>query len=106
MRPTSRSTKDNARLRRKFSLALAEDVSTGDEYKYKLSVAINELRFDKAEPIPLREGRRRFDRASGTAYPSVQLNARADNFALFLEFVDSSLQIRTVKHTACRGFCV
>ena len=92
------------RLRRKFSLALAEDVAAGDEYKYKLSVAINELLFDKAGPIPIREGRPRFDGASGTVYPSVQLNARADNVALFPEFVDSSLQIRSVKHTIIKPF--
>lgn len=42
-------TTENERLRRKFSLALAEDVAAGDEYKYKLSVAINELLFDKAD---------------------------------------------------------
>lgn len=97
-------TTENERLRRKFSLALAEDVAAGDEYKYKLSVAINELLFDKAGPIPIREGRPRFDGASGTVYPSVQLNARADNVALFPEFVDSSLQIRSVKHTIIKAF--
>ena len=97
-------TKDNERLRRKFSLALTEDVGAGDEYKYKLSIAINELLFDKAGPIPLREGRPRFDLASGTAYPSVQLNARADNLALFPEFVDSSLRIRAVIHTLIEEF--
>jgi len=97
-------TKDNERLRRKISLAFAEEVTVGSEYKYKLSVAINELFFDKAEPIPHREGGPRFNQASGTVYPSVQLNARADNLAVLPEFVDSSLVVRTVKYSLVKEF--
>jgi hypothetical protein len=96
--PIPNESRFNGELRRKFSLALAEDVQQGDEYKYKLTVAINELLFDEAEPIPNHPGGPRYDRPAGTAYPSMQVRGRADNVALFPAFVDSSLRIRSVKY--------
>ncbi len=47
----------NARLRAQLSLAFTEDVREGWEYRYKQSIAINELLFDGASPIPRTSGR-------------------------------------------------
>ena len=45
--PIPGESKANLQLRRLLSLAFTADVSGGREYRYKLSVAINELLFDK-----------------------------------------------------------
>jgi hypothetical protein len=47
-------TRKNAKLRRLLSLAFTEEIRIGWEYRYKQSIAINELLFEEAEPIPLR----------------------------------------------------
>ena len=43
--PTPNENKHNAGLRRQLSLAFTEDVREGREYRYKQSIAINELLF-------------------------------------------------------------
>jgi hypothetical protein len=93
-----RETKQNERLRRLLSLAFTADTSGNREYRYKLSVAINELLFDKAEPLPFRPGGPRSDRVAGTAYPAMQMKGAADNIAIWPEFVDSCLSIRSVRY--------
>ena len=85
-------------MRRLFSLAFTADTSGDREYRYKLSVAINEWLFDKAEPLPLRPGGPKFDRAAGTAYPAMQMKGVADNVAIWPEFVDSCLRIKSIRY--------
>lgn len=96
--PIPGETKANLRLRRLLSLAFTADVTGGREYRYKLSVAINELLFDKAEPLPLRPGGPKSGRVAGTAYPALQMKGVADNVAIWPEFVDSSLTIKTARY--------
>jgi hypothetical protein len=49
--PIPNETNRHAKLRRQLSLAFTEDIKDGREYRYKQSIAIFELLFDKAEPI-------------------------------------------------------
>jgi hypothetical protein len=98
LEPIPGETKENHKLRRLLSLAFTADTSNGREYRYKLSVAINELLFDKAEPLPPRPGGPQWDRVAGTAYPAMQMKGMADNVAIWPEFVDSSLAIRSVRY--------
>ena len=79
-------------------MAMAESVSEANEYRYKLTIAINELLFDRAEPLPILPGGPEYDRAAGTAYPSLQMRGRADNVALLPEFVESSLRIKSATY--------
>lgn len=96
--PIPRETKQNAKMRRLLSLAFTADTSGDREYRYKLSVAINEWLFHKAEPLPLRPGGPKFDRVAGTAYPAMQMKGVADNVAIWPEFVDSCLRIKTIRY--------
>jgi hypothetical protein len=91
-------TSKNSKLRRLLSLAFTEDIPVGREYRYKQSVAINELLFDKADPIPPRPGGPNSVRVAGTVYPTMQMRGAADNVAISPEFVDSSLRIKSVRH--------
>jgi hypothetical protein len=84
-------------LRRKLSLAFTADVPIGQEYKYKQSIAMNELLFDKADPLPTTGTDTRWDRAAGTVYPAMRMRGVADNLAMLPEFVDSSLRIKSVR---------
>lgn len=93
-----RETKQNEKTRRLLSVAFTADTSGDREYRYKLSVAINELLFDKAEPLLFRPGGPRSDRVAGTAYPAMQMKGSADNIAIWPEFVDSCLAIRSVRY--------
>jgi hypothetical protein len=91
-------TVKNAKLRRLLSLAFTEDIPVGQEYRYKQSIAINELLFDKAEPIPLRSGGPKSPRVAGTVYPAMQMRGAADNAVIWPEFVESSLRIQSVRY--------
>lgn len=93
--PIPNESRANARLRRLLALAFTEDVPAGEEYRYKQTVAINELLFDRAEPLHRVEGGPRFNEAAGTAYPAMQMMGVADNLVLLPKFVDSSLTIRS-----------
>jgi len=96
--PISRETNENARLRRLISLAFTQNVSLGEEYKYKQSVAIHELLFDGASPLPTLSDGPPSSQAAGTAYPSLQMKGDADNGALWPVFVDRSLKLRSVRY--------
>jgi hypothetical protein len=97
--PIPNERKRNAKLRRQLSLAFTENIRDGEEYRYKQSIVIAELLFDKAEPILTQyPDEPRHSRAAGIVYPAVQMKAAADNVAIFPEFVDSSLQIRSVRY--------
>jgi hypothetical protein len=90
-------THKNAKLRRLLSLAFTEDIPVGREYRYKQSIAINELLFDKAEPIPQRLGGPKSPRVAGTVYPAMQMRGAADNVVIWPEVVESSLRIKSVR---------
>lgn len=94
--PIPNETKHNRQLRRELSLAFTEQVRDGDEYRYKRSIAINELLFDRASPLPLLPDSRNSSRAAGTVYPAVQMMGAADNAVFFPEFVDACMQMRWV----------
>jgi hypothetical protein len=96
--PSPNETKENANLRRRLSLAFTKDVREGEEYKYKQSIAINELLFDKAEPLPKYPDGPKFSQAAGTVYPAMRMRGAADNVVIWPEFVDSSLRIKSVRH--------
>ncbi len=85
--------KANARLRRLLSLAFTEDVREGEEFRYKQTIAINELLFDRAAPLHRYQDGPQYDEAAGTAYPTMQMMGAADNLALLPKFVNSSLSI-------------
>jgi hypothetical protein len=96
--PIPNETKFNERLRRALSLAFTENVSEKNEYRYKLSIAMNELLFDGAEPMrtDLPDGPRDH-RAAGTVYPAMGMRGVADNVAIWPEFVDRYLRIQLVQ---------
>ena len=96
--PIPNETPANAKLRRALSSAFTEDVREGREYRYKQSIAINELLFDRASPLPLHPDGPRFGRAAGIVYPALQMRGAADNVAMSTEFVHSSLRIRSVRY--------
>ena len=50
--PVPNETKRNAKLREQLSEAFTEDVSKDQEWRYKLPIAINEVLFDNAGPLP------------------------------------------------------
>jgi hypothetical protein len=80
-----------------LALAFTEDVRDGDEYRYKQSIAINELLFDNSfSIIPFWDGPQ-FDRAAGTVYPSLQMRGEVDNAVIFPEFVDRALKLQAVQ---------
>ncbi len=95
--PIPNETDFNAKLRRQLSEAFTEDVPEGEEYRYKLAIAVNELLFGDAEPLrtDLPDGPR-CDRAAGTVYPAMQMKGAADNVAIWPEFVDRYLRLKSV----------
>lgn len=95
--PIPHETKSNARMRRLLALAFTEGVLDGQEYKYKQSIAINELLFDGASPLPTMQNGPKSSRAAGTFYPALQMRGAADNVAIWPEFVDSSLRIKSLR---------
>jgi hypothetical protein len=91
-------TKFNERLRKALSLACTEDVHEGEEYRYKLSIAINELLFDGAQVVPSNHPKGPRDgRAAGTVYPAMKMRGVADNAAIWPEFVDKYLRLELVQ---------
>jgi hypothetical protein len=96
--PISNETKFNNRLRQALSIACTADVHKGNEYLYKLSIAISELMFDGAGPLRIDlPGGPRESRAAGTVYPAMKLRGVADNMAIWPEFVDRYLTIDLVQ---------
>jgi hypothetical protein len=99
LNPIPNETPRNERLRSQMSVAFTRDVPDGKEYRYKETIAISELLFDRASPIraPGPDAPQR-NRAAGIVYPSIQMRGLADNIAVLPEFVDSCLQIRSVRY--------
>lgn len=98
--PIPNETKENARLRRQLSLAFTKDIRDGEEYRYKQSIAINELLFDDASPLPACRNGPLSSRVAGTVYPAMQMKGTADNAAIWPKFVDSSLRIKSVDYAS------
>ena len=97
--PIPNKSASNARLRRALSEAFTEDVPVGEECRYKLPIAINELLFDGATPLrtDIPNGPRS-DMAVGTVYPAMRMRGAVDNVAIRPEFVDRSLRIKFVSY--------
>ena len=97
--PVPNETNHNNRLRRRMSLAFTKDVPDGQEYLYKETIAINELLFDRASPLPSHgPNSPRSERVAGTAYPTLQMRGLADNMAMRPEFVESCLEIKSLRY--------
>jgi hypothetical protein len=98
--PIPNETKPNRKLRRKLSFAFTDDVDEGEEYKYKLSIAIHELLFDGAAPIEIigKPDAPRTNRAAGTVYPAMKMKGAADNAVIWPEFVDRCLKLKSVRY--------
>jgi hypothetical protein len=97
--PIPHETNRNSRLRRRMSLAFTKDVPDGQEYRYKETIAINELLFDRASPIPNHgQDAPKNSRVAGTVYPTVRMRGLADNIAIWPEFVDRYLRIKSVRY--------
>jgi hypothetical protein len=79
-------------------LAFTEDIKVGQEYRYKQSIAINELLFDDASPLPRYQNGPRAAQVAGTVYPAMQMRASADNLAIWPAFVDDGLRIKSVRY--------
>jgi hypothetical protein len=96
--PIPNETNHNRKLRKRMSLAFTADVPDGEEYRYNETIAINELLFDRASPLPVR-GRDgpQSRRVAGTAYPTVKLRGLADNVAIWPDCVDRYLKIGSVR---------
>ncbi|MBN9597110.1 MAG: hypothetical protein J0G36_17370 [Afipia sp.] len=90
-------TSRNEQLRKRLSLAFTND-TLGREYRYKLSVAINELLFDKASPIPLVPNGPKSEYVSGTVYPAMQMRGAADNVAIWPAAADQCLTLDWVRY--------
>jgi hypothetical protein len=97
--PIPNETAENEKLRRQLSEAFTDDVPAGEEWRYKLSVAMNELLFDGAEPllITYADGPR-FERAIGTVYPAMRMRGAADNVAIWPEYADRFLRLTFVQY--------
>lgn len=97
--PIPNESAANEKLRRQLSEAFTEDVPDGEEWKYKLPIAINEVLFDGAGPLPTTypDGPR-FDRVIGTAYPAMRMRGAADNVAIWPEYVDRFLRLKFVQY--------
>jgi hypothetical protein len=96
--PIANETNHNRRIRRRMSLTFTGDVPDGEEYRYKETIAINELLFDRASPITTRgDDGPRSERVAGTVYPTVKLKGLADNVVIWPDFVDRYLKIKSVR---------
>jgi hypothetical protein len=98
LNPIPNEAKTNEKLRRQLSLAFTEDIRDGQEYRYKQSIAIHELLFDGASPLPVYPDGPKSSRAAGTVYPALRMRGSADNVAIWPEFVDTSLRIKSVRY--------
>lgn len=95
-------SKKNRKIRHKLSRAFTADVPAEKEYRYKLSIAINESLSEEVSypfPSPDRDpGAPRHKKIAGTVYPAMRMRGDADNAVFLPEFVDSSLRIREVRY--------
>jgi len=97
--PIPNEAAENKKLRLQLSEAFTEDVPKGEEWKYKLPIAINELLFDDAGPLPISypDGPR-FDQVVGTVYPTLRMKGAADNVAIWPRYVDRFLRLKFVQY--------
>lgn len=77
--------KTTAFMKQFFATEFAKVVPLGQEFLYKVSIAIAELHFSN-------------DMFGGLLYPSMAMRANADNLALKPECVDNHLSIRKVEY--------
>lgn len=91
--PIPNETRENEKMRRAMSRAFTEVIEPDREYRYKRTVAITELLFDKAEPIPQKPDGPSIPRAGGIVYPAMQMRGAADNVALWPDFVDRCMAV-------------
>jgi hypothetical protein len=97
--PIPNETVFNSKLRQQLSMAFTEDVPEGEEFRYKLPIAINELLFDGAGPLPTDvPNGPRCDKVVGTVYPAMQMRGAADNVAIWPGFVDRYLRLKFVSY--------
>lgn len=96
--PIENETRSNAQLRRQLSLAFTEEVRPGAEYRYKKTIAINEVLFLPGGPLPLLPNGPTSQHVAGTVYPSKQMRGAADNVVLRPEFVDRHLALKSVRY--------
>jgi hypothetical protein len=97
--PIPNETNRNYRLRRRMSLAFTQEVPDDADYRYKETIAINELLFDGASPIPQRGlNAPTSDLVAGTVYPTVRMRGLADNVAIWPKFVDGYLRVKSVRY--------
>lgn len=83
----SNETNRNKRIRRALSMPFTENVPSGEEYRYKQTIAIHELLFDGASrPV------------AGTAYPSMGMKGVADNVVLWPAYVPKILRPKSVRY--------
>ena len=80
-------TKRNRKLGRKLSRAFTENLTPENEHRYKQSIAINELLFDGAAPMPIRAGGPQFEYVAGIVYPAMQMRGAADNVMIYPRYV-------------------
>ncbi len=91
-------SKENAKLRHELSLAFTAEVPEGYEYRYKQSIAIKEVLLDDAEPFKPQPNGPNHALAAGIVYPALQMRGAADNVAIWPEFVDSCLRLKSVRY--------
>jgi hypothetical protein len=96
--PIKNESRANAKLRGELSLAFTKDIKTENEHHYKLSIAINEMLYDNASPLPKFPNGPRCAYVAATVYPAMHLRGDADNVAIRPEFVDSSLELKSVRY--------
>jgi len=97
--PIPNETEFNAKLRYQLSEAFTEEVPEGEEWRYKLPIAINELLFDGAGPLPIDHvDGPRFDKVIGTVYPALRMRGAADNVAIWPEYVNRFLRLKFVSY--------
>ena len=96
--PIPGESNSNRNMRRELSRAFTANVIQSEEYKYKQSIAINELLFDNSSPFRDQAGGPVHRSAAGTVYPSLQMRGSADNIAILPSFVDSSLRPVNVQY--------
>ena len=99
LNPVPNETNRNNRLRRRMSLAFTQEVPKGAEYRYKETIAITELLFDGASPVPNHgPGAPKCEYVAGIVYPAVQMRGLADNIAMLPDFTDRYVMIKSVRY--------
>lgn len=96
--PIRNETRQNNRLRKQVALAFTEDVRSGQEWRYKQSIALSEFWCEHEEALPIEPGGPLLNRVGGFVYPSLQLRGDADNVAIWPDVVHSCLALAQVQY--------